>query len=276
MRRLAGLCGLGEVRAALLKRVNDLVSASRDGAPPAHAANVVLAGDTGSGRTAVSALYAKCLAETGVLRNGAVHRIALSKVFARSPGEARAYTAALLADADGGVLELDLDTAFTARPAAERTAVWDALVAHAERTPQTALALRGPQSRLGDLMRERPDVARCFDLFLRFPAYTAEEVAELICRRLTARGHEVDEATRGALVARLADRPLADGARGAHRLADRMAERVSPERATAAATPAEPSLPGPGAAAHRQTTPPVPAGNKEPAAFLAGGLAAHD
>ncbi|SDO76079.1 right-handed parallel beta-helix repeat-containing protein [Actinacidiphila guanduensis] len=280
MRRLAGLCGLGEVRAALLKRVNELVGASGDGVPPAPPANIVLAGDTGSGRTAVSALYAKCLAETGVLRNGAVHRIALSKVFARGPGEARAYTAALWADADGGVLELDLDTAFTARPAAERTAVWDAVVAVVERTPQTALVLRGAQGRLGELMRERPDVARCFDLFLRFPAYTAEELTELICRRLTTRGHKVDEPTRTALAARLADRPLADGARGAHRLADRMAERapsgsgggpLSSRPGAARTSSSGDARTAPAtSAAHTQTMPPVSAGNDEAASFHAG------
>ncbi|MCA1217014.1 right-handed parallel beta-helix repeat-containing protein [Streptomyces sp. 8L] len=277
MRRLAGLCGLGEVRAALLKRVNELVVAGRDPVPPACAANVVLAGETGSGRTAVSALYAKCLAEAGVLRNGAVHRVALSTVYARRDQEARAYTAALFADADGGVLELDLDASFTARPAAEQEAVWGAIVAEAAGNTQTALVLRGPRARLGDLLRERPDLADCFALFLRFPAYSAQELTELIRRRLKARGHEVDEATRDALAARLADRPLTDGARGAHRLADRMAERApsgsggGPVAAPRAVAPKDPQANPAASTAPTRTTLPVSPGNNGPAPFREAG-----
>ncbi|GAA1908995.1 right-handed parallel beta-helix repeat-containing protein [Streptantibioticus ferralitis] len=239
MRRLAGLCGLRDVRAALLKRTNELIVAGRDGAPPAPAANIVLAGDPGSGRTAVSALYAKCLAETGVLRNGAVQRTELSQVYARRAEEARAYTAALFANADGGVLELDLDTAFAARPEHERTAVWDALVAAVARNPHTALVLRGTDPRLSEVLRARADLARCFAEYLRLPPYTAEELTELISRRLNARGHEVNDATRATLTARLAGQAPADGARGAHRLADRMAERAlsGPAGGSASARP---------------------------------------
>jgi Cdc6-like AAA superfamily ATPase len=280
MRRLAALCGLREVRVALLTRINDLVSAARSGTPPTPAANIVLAGDQGSGRTAVSTLYAKCLAETGVLRNGAVHRVALSEVYAHSAEEARAYTATLFADADGGVLELDLDTAFTARPAPERTAVWEAVTGAVPRHPHTGLVLRGSDALLSEVLRERTGLARCFAEYLRLSPYTAEELTELICRRLHARGHQVDGNTRTALAARLAGRPLADGARGAHRLADRMAERApSGQRGGPATTrvgpaPApEPTDPEPGlpsAVSHRQTMDSVSEGNNEPAAFRQG------
>jgi ATPase family protein associated with various cellular activities (AAA)/parallel beta helix pectate lyase-like protein/AAA lid domain-containing protein len=294
MRRLAGLCGLRDARVALLKRVNNLVQATTSGAPPASSANLVLAGDQGSGRTVLATLYAKCLAETGVLRNGAVHRVALSTVYAGSAEEARAYVSALFADADGGVLELDLDTAFTARPAPERAQAWEALAAAAPRHPHTVLVLRGTDVLVGEVLQERSNLARCFAEYLRLPHYSAEELTELICRRLNARGHRVDESTRTALAARLAGRPLPDGARGAHRLADRMAERApsGPGGKTGTAGPGPvpaPMDPGPASAPeptdpesglpadgpHGQTTPPVSEGNNRSAAFRSAETAAR-
>ncbi|MET9530447.1 right-handed parallel beta-helix repeat-containing protein [Streptomyces sp. NPDC006649] len=241
MRRLAALCGLREVRAVLLRRTNELVSSVQRGETPAPAANVVLAGEQGSGRRAVATLYAKCLAETRVLRNGAVHRVALSQVHGGRPEEARAFTAWLFGEADGGVLDLELDAAFAARSEAERGVVWEALVGSAVRNPQTVLVLRGSHARLGEALRGRPDVARCFSEYLRFPDYTADELAGLMCRRLAARGHAVDEATHTALSGRIAGQMPSDGARGAHRLADRVAERT---RTTTR------SVPEPAAASH--------------------------
>ncbi|MFE3885221.1 right-handed parallel beta-helix repeat-containing protein [Streptomyces lydicus] len=241
MRRLAALCGLRDVRTALLRRTNELVSGVQRGETPAPGANVVLAGEQGSGRRAVATLYAKCLAETGVLRNGAVHRVALSQVPAGRPEEARAFAAWLFGEADGGVLDLELDAAFAARSEAERGMVWEALVASAVRNPQTVWVLRGSDAGLGPTLRERPDVARCFAEYLRFPDYTAEELAGLMCRRLAARGHTVGEATHTALSGRIAGQMPGDGARGAHRLADRIADRTR--------TTSRP-VPEPAAAAH--------------------------
>ncbi|MFJ9409133.1 right-handed parallel beta-helix repeat-containing protein [Streptomyces sp. NPDC101393] len=238
MRRLAALCGLREVRAALLRRTNELVAATQRGEAPAPAANVVLAGEQGSGRRAVATLYAKCLAETGVLRNGAVHRVALSQVHAGRPEEAHAFAAWLFGEADGGVLDLELDAAFAARSEAERGVVWEAVVASAVRNPQTVLVLRGSHTRLSAALRERPDMARCFVEYLRFPEYTAEELAGLMCRRLAARGHTVDEATHAALSGRIEGQMPSDGARGAHRLADRIADRTRTAARSAPEPPA--------------------------------------
>ncbi|MGW7578908.1 right-handed parallel beta-helix repeat-containing protein [Streptomyces sp. NPDC054765] len=273
MRRLAALCGLHEIRTALLRRTNELVAGVQRGETPAPGANVVLAGEQGSGRRAVATLYAKCLAETGVLRNGAVHRVALSQVHAGRPEEARAFAAWLFEEADGGVLDLELDAAFAARSEAERAAVWEAVVGSAVRNPQTVLVLRGSHARLGAALRERPDVARCFAEYLRFPDYTAEDLAGLMCRRLAARGHAVNEATHTALSGRIAGQMPSDGARGAHRLADRIADRTQTTAAPAAPRSGPEPAAAPAARAagpHNQTMAPVSEGNNTRAPFLAG------
>lgn len=276
MRRLAGLCGLGDVRTALLKRVNDLATAARDGRPPVPHANLVFAGEPGSGRRAVATLYAKCLAETGVLPNGAVHRAALSRIPTRWDQEAGAWLATLFAEAEGGVLELELDPAFTTRPDHERSAVWEALADAVLRAPHTVLLLRGTHRALAEALRERDDVARCFAEYLRFAPYTAEELSDLVCRRLTARGYQIDDASRSILAARMAAQPPSDGVWGAHHFADRMAERV-PSPTLRLRDPRDRSAaPGSGAVPDTQAQGPVPEGNEPRAPFLAGAAPRND
>ncbi len=276
MRRLAGLYGLGDVRTALLKRVNELVTAAHDGRPPVPFANLALAGEPGSGRRAVATLYAKCLAETGVLPNGAVHRAALSRIPTRWAQEAGAWVATLFAEAEGGVLELELDPAFATRPDHERSAVWDALAGAGLRAPHTVLLLRGTHQALGEALRERNDVARCFAEYLTFPPYTAEELADLVCHRLTARGYQVDDASRAVLAARLAAQPPSDGAWGAHRFADRMAERVPSPTLRLRDPRDRPGALGSGQVANTPAPAPVPEGNEPRAGFLAGVAPGND
>jgi Holliday junction resolvasome RuvABC ATP-dependent DNA helicase subunit len=276
MRRLAGMCGLRDVRAALLKRTNELVASCRDGNPPVPAANIVLAGEQGSGRRAVSTLYAKCLAETGVLANGVVHRAGLSQVPTRWAEQPGAYAATLFTEAEGGVLELELDEAFATRPDQERSAVWEAVAAAAARAPRTALVLRGAHTRLSEALRERNDVARCFAEYLHLPPYTADELADLVCRRLGTRGFHVDEAAHRTLAARLAGRPPADGAWGAHRFADRIAERAQSPVLRLREAPGVPVGSGSPAARDARAQAGVAEGNASPAPFLAGTASGQD
>ncbi|MEU9348158.1 right-handed parallel beta-helix repeat-containing protein [Streptomyces sp. NPDC048278] len=276
MRRLAGLCGLRDVRAALLKRTNELVASSRGGNPPVPGTNVVLAGEQGSGRRAVSTLYAKCLAESGVLANGVVHRTVLSRIPTRWAEQATAYTAMLFAEAEGGVVELELDEPFAARPDQERSAVWEAVAAAASRAPRTALVLRGAHARLSEALRERDDVARCFAEYLRFPRPTAEELADLVCRRLVARGFDIDETSHRILAVRLAGQPPADGAWGAHRFADRIAERAPSPVLRLRDTPGAAAGPGSPAARDVRAQALVAEGNEPHALFLAGSAPSQD
>ncbi|WP_331745249.1 right-handed parallel beta-helix repeat-containing protein [Streptomyces mirabilis] len=276
MRRLAGLYGLRDVRTALLKRTNDLMAACRDGKPVVPAANVALVGEEGSGRRAVSTLYAKCLAETGVLPNGAVHRAALSQVPARWTDQPQVHAATLFEQAEGGVLELELDAAFTVRPAHERTAVWDAVVAAAGRFPRTAMVLRATPTALREALPQGSAAARCFAEYLHLPGYGPEDLTELVCRRLAARGHHLGEGTHAALAELLAVQPPADGAWGAHRLADRVAERSKAPALRPRDIPAPHLAPAPMAFSDTRAQLRVPAGNEDRSPFLAAVVSAQD
>jgi Cdc6-like AAA superfamily ATPase len=225
VRRLTAMVGLDDVRGALTRRLADLAAMRGGGQPVLTAANVVFAGERGSGRHALAALYGRCLAEKGISPTGVLQRMLLSDFPAHWPEQARAWASALFAEAEGGVLLLELNDAFEARPAEERTAVVDAVIEATGHFPDAVLVLCGDHAQLAELLREREDLAHRFAEYLQFPPYSAEQTAELVRRRLMALGHKVGETEHRTLAARLADALPGDGAYGAHRFAERIAER---------------------------------------------------
>ncbi|WP_328931023.1 MULTISPECIES: right-handed parallel beta-helix repeat-containing protein [unclassified Streptomyces] len=220
-RHLAALSGPGPVAEALAARLHTLVKL---GQGTAGLADVVLEGAPGSGRRAVAAAYGRDLGELGILPSGALTCVSLSEVPARWAAQPRTFLADVFRRAAGGLLLLEAGPAFAARPDAERDAVLDALAAEtATRDPyDTVLVLSGSAPSLGELLRTRADLAGAFAEYLRLPAWTGTGLAELTRRRLTAQGFEVPD----DVLAALAAQDPAQGAYGAHRLADRIAARA--------------------------------------------------
>ncbi|MFJ9900782.1 right-handed parallel beta-helix repeat-containing protein [Streptomyces sp. NPDC091280] len=220
-RHLAALVGLAPVTEALAARLDTLVSL---GQGTAGLADVVLEGARGSGRRAVATAYGRALGELGILPSGALTRIPLSGVPARWAAQPGMFLADVFRRAAGGLLLLEADPAFVSRPSGERDAVVDALAARtAARDPYDAvLVLSGSAPRLSELLRARTDLAGAFAEYLRLPDWTGAHLAELTRRRLTALGFEVPDDVLTALAAQ----DPADGAYGAHRLADRIAVRA--------------------------------------------------
>jgi len=225
LQRLAAFTGLDAVTTALARRVTALMSARGD-QPASPAGNVIISGAEGSGRRALTDAYARCLAESEVLRSGAVRPAVLSRFPARRPQQAQAWAATLLDDASGGVLHLDLDAAFDLRPAAERAAVLGALAEHTGRVRDCVVVLTGTSARVAAALRARASFAACFTEHLRLPGYGPQDTAELICRRLAALGHDVPDDTWRALAASMTLALPAGGAYGAHRFADGVADRA--------------------------------------------------
>ncbi|MEW1824116.1 right-handed parallel beta-helix repeat-containing protein [Streptomyces sp. NPDC088196] len=220
-RHLAALSGLGPVTDALAARVDTL---ARLGEGTAGLADVVLEGAPGSGRRAVAAAYGRDLAELGILPSGVLTHVPLSAVPARWEAQPRTYLADAFRRAAGGLLLAEADLAFDARPEAERRSVLDALAAQAAARDAhgAVLVLSGAGPRLMELLRTRADLAGTFAEFLRLPAWTGGGLAELTRRRLTALGFDVPD----DVVTALAAQDPAQGAHGAHRLADRVAGRA--------------------------------------------------
>ncbi|MBK6014463.1 right-handed parallel beta-helix repeat-containing protein [Streptomyces sp. MBT53] len=220
-RHLAALSGLGPVTDALTARLDTLVKL---GQGTAGLADVVLEGTRGSGRRAVAAAYGRDLAELGILPSGALTRVSLPEVPARWAEQPRAYLADVFRRAAGGLLLVEADPALVSRADAEQDTVVDALAAEAAaRDPHgVVLVLSGSAPRLRELLRTRTDLAGVFADYLPLPPWSGAGLAGLTRRRLTTLGFEVPD----DVLAALAAQDPADGAHGAHRLADRIAARA--------------------------------------------------
>ncbi|MCD0484106.1 right-handed parallel beta-helix repeat-containing protein [Streptacidiphilus sp. ASG 303] len=254
VRRLAGLVGLDAVKEPLRTRLDGLVRLHRHGEVPARSANVVFEGEPGSGRRAVAGLYARCLAELGLLPTGAVHQLALSAVPAQWDGQPGDHLAAVFEEAAGGVLVAEADPEFAQRPGDERTAVLGALTEAAAAAHGPVLVLSGSPPHLEDLVREQAGLAEVFAEYIRFPAYASSEMAELTCRRLAALGHRVDDGVGPALAAFFETAPAAGGAHRAHRLATIISVRARSRAITPAELPRPVAGPaGPSRAEARST-----------------------
>ncbi|MFJ3793426.1 right-handed parallel beta-helix repeat-containing protein [Kitasatospora sp. NPDC090091] len=228
-RHLAALTGLGPVRQALAARL-DVLAELGQGAE--GLADVVLEGPLGSGRRALADAYARSLAGAGVLPLGTLDRLPLSEVPARWPEQPRGVLADAFRRAAGGVLLAEADPSFERRPATEQAAVVDALAAEAAGRDAhgAVLVLSGHPPYLLDLLAARTDLAGTFAEYLRLPAYSGAELAELTARRLAVLGFEVTEEAR----ALLAGQDPGQGAFGAHRLALRIAARTRTRTVAAA------------------------------------------
>lgn len=240
--RLANLVGLDSVQESLLGRLSGLADMHGQRQPVAGLMNLVFAGKEGSGRRTVAGLYARCLAETGLLTHGAVQRQALSMIPASWREQAETFASILFEEAAGGLLLLELDQAFLERPEAERSAVLGALSRAAGGNAEVALVLTGEQTALIEMLNAHPgsELAACFAEFLQFPDYSGAQLAELSLRYLTVRGYTVDDHVRRSLAEHFTDSPPA-GAYGAHRFAERLAAADSPAIRPAARSESEPS-----------------------------------
>ncbi|MFB0619635.1 right-handed parallel beta-helix repeat-containing protein [Streptomyces sp. AGS-58] len=224
--RIAGLVGLDDVRRALHDRLAALVPLRRAGEPLAGRANLVFAGPEGSGRDAVAVLYARALAELGLLPTGTVHRTLMSAWPARWPGQAEANVLTAFDEAAGGVLVLELDEFFEARTLPERTALVTAVGERAASQDDVVLILSGGPGPLAGFLGSAPGtgLAGAFAGRVDFAPYSPGELALLAVTRLTATGLEAGDGMLEALAEHFTRNPAARGAFDAHAVADRLAD----------------------------------------------------
>ncbi|MEY9862979.1 Holliday junction resolvasome RuvABC ATP-dependent DNA helicase subunit [Catenulispora sp. GAS73] len=224
MRLLAALAGLDQVREALRARLTGLVRLRDGGQPTTGLANLVLEGRAGSGRGAVAEIYARCLADLGLIRSRAVHEIALSAFPARWQGQPAFYARSVFAEAAGGVLLLRLDDAFAASAPEARDAVLEAVTQAVADHPEVAVVLAVQPPHAADLLRGRADLLDCFAESLVLADYSAADLALLSGRRLARRGFQIGDAGMSALVDCFTGAPADTGVRVAFALADRVGD----------------------------------------------------
>ena len=228
VRLIEDLVGLAGVRQGVLGRLTDLVRLRASGQAWGRVfgprANLAFAGPDGSGRRAVAELYARALAELGVLPTGALDWAPLADFPARRPEQAGRYADWLLSRSYGGLLLLEADSGFGQWPQDQRASVLAAVADAVRRFPDAVVVLSGDPGLLPAALGDAPELAEYFPVAVRFDPYAPEELAELTIRRLTARGCGIGDGLRAALAgyfrqaaATVASGPV--GAWDAHRLA---------------------------------------------------------
>jgi hypothetical protein len=223
-RLIGDLAGLDSVRREVSGRLADLVRLRGRGQPLGAEANLAFAGHDGSGRRAVAELYARALAELGLLRTGALDWVPLTDFPARWPDQADRYADWLFTRSHGGLLLLEADETFWQWPRDRRSRVLAALRGAVRRFPEAIAVLSGEPDLLSAELRDDPDLAECFPGFVWFDSYAPAELAELTIRRLIARGAAIGNGVRAALTGYFGQMQAtvvsgATGAWDAHRLA---------------------------------------------------------
>ncbi|MFB9909027.1 right-handed parallel beta-helix repeat-containing protein [Allokutzneria oryzae] len=234
-RRLSGLCGLEPVREAAGQNLVRLCDLNNRRKSLGRQANIVLSGRSGTGRRAVAALYAQCLTELGLVGGGHLVRVSVGgDLCPRWPGQATSLVAKAFEDATGGVLVLDADEEWVTDSAERRAETVDALAEAITRNPAGPVVLLvGEPAALARLSDLSSTFGGCFAQRWDFGEYDGAQLTELAVRHLVRRGHEVPEEVAAALRELLAgesDRT----ARGAHRLAHRLATTAASRTLAAA------------------------------------------
>ncbi|MGW7672686.1 right-handed parallel beta-helix repeat-containing protein [Streptomyces sp. NPDC054775] len=225
--QLSELTGIESATKAVRRRALRLAGGKdRKSEVAARVANLAIEGEPGSGRGAVAALYGRALAELGIIPHGALVRLPLSQVPARWAGQPSLRLGAAREESKGGILLVELDPAFPRRTSEEQHDVLNALTEMAS-SPGTVLAISGSAPHLGDLMRERGNLAASVAEYVRLPPYTSSELVQLVERRLYRIGFVLTREGASVLENEFSDRPLMGAAFAAHRLADLVANRLT-------------------------------------------------
>jgi Holliday junction resolvasome RuvABC ATP-dependent DNA helicase subunit len=221
--RLAGLIGLDAVREGLRERLAGLARLRREQRPTAGLANVILEGAEGSGRAAVAAIYAQCLAEQGLAASGSLRVLPLGTVPARWAPQPAAFVGHVFAESAGGIVLLRIDGFFSSTAPQWRARVLDGVCAAVAGQPSTTAVLAGDRAALAAAVADCPGLADCFGDSLVFDGYDAGQLAQLAGRHLAARGFEVGADALEALAGYFAAAPPGAGARHAHAFAEQVA-----------------------------------------------------
>ncbi|MDT7796816.1 MAG: hypothetical protein QOI78_249 [Actinomycetota bacterium] len=203
LRKLVGQKTVREHAERLLVRLGGLKHGRQ---PLGQEANVVLSGERGSGRAEFARLYARGLAELGLVGVGQlVRRSVAEDLMPRWPGQAEHLVRTALDDASGGVLVLDLDGEWESTVHTSGHEVLEALAEAVGRRPaDPVVVLTGEPRRVRTLAGLVPSLRERFPAVWELGEYTVDELGEIAVRLLIRGGHEVPDDVRDALAHELA------------------------------------------------------------------------
>ena len=203
---LRGLVGQDQVREHVRNLLIRLGGLKHQRQPLGYQPNVVIGGRRGSGRAEFARLYARGLAELGLVPVGQlVARSVALDLIPRWPGQAEHLVRTALDDASGGVLVLDVDGDWECAQHTGGHEVLEALAGTlARRAGDPVVVLTGDARRIGSVLGLVPALREQFPVGWELGEYTVDERAEIAVRLLLRRGHEVPDDVRDALAHELA------------------------------------------------------------------------
>jgi Holliday junction resolvasome RuvABC ATP-dependent DNA helicase subunit len=220
---LARLVGQEQVKDALLARLTGMLALHQRRQPLTGLANLVFDGPEASGRRTVARLFARSLAELGLLKSGVTTELPLSAIPCRFDGQAQIRLRAAVRAAATGALLIDIDPPFLRRSDAEQARVVAAVREVLGAAQDTVLLLTGQHQYISGLLGGRTELAGRFAEHLRFADYPPADLAELVVRWWTERGWQVGDGVAAAIAAR----PPAGRVREAHDFAATIAARTT-------------------------------------------------
>ncbi|MGW4482238.1 right-handed parallel beta-helix repeat-containing protein [Amycolatopsis sp. NPDC004368] len=203
LRTLVGQAGVRENARRQLVRLGGL---NQERQPLGHLANLVISGERGSGRAEFAKLYARSLAELGLVNVGQLVRCSVAAdLFPRWPGQAEHLVRTAMDDASGGVLVLDVDGDWEVAVHSPGVEVVEAVAEAVTRRPaDPVVVLTGQSQRVSALLGAVPSLRSAFTVGWELGEYTVDELAEIAVRLLVRRGHDVPDDVREALAHELA------------------------------------------------------------------------
>jgi hypothetical protein len=195
---VSGLVGITRARQAMGGALLQQCALRNQRRPAGTAANTLITGRTGSGRSELARLYAQGLAELGLAPVGQHLRMSLVDDLAGQwPGQSASLVARAVQDAAGGVLVVNCD----GDPGGDaREEAMAALVEQIRARPgDPVVALTGAVPVLNGLFAAVPALRECFGQRWDLAEYTVPELGEVAVRYLLNRGHEVPDDVRAAV-----------------------------------------------------------------------------
>ncbi|GGS95745.1 right-handed parallel beta-helix repeat-containing protein [Streptomyces griseoviridis] len=205
---LTGLVGLAEAKAQVRDVVNLLSAGERRRAAGLPVSSVghhlVFAGPPGTGKTSVARLYGQLLGALGVLPRGQLVEVSRADLVGRYVGHTAQLTREAFQRARGGVLFVDEAYALTPEGGAPsdygREAVDTLLKLMEDHREDTAVVVAGYEAEMGRFLASNPGLASRFPRTVRFAAYEAAELVEIVLRTCARDGYTCPPATVDALL----------------------------------------------------------------------------
>ncbi len=164
--------------------------------------HMVFLGGPGTGKTTVARIMARLFHALGLLRRSEVIEITASQVMSSYVGETRENMQRVLDGARGAVLFIDEAHQFGNKDSRDAREAIEALVPAAwNLRHELVIILAGYADRMNDFFSMDEGLSRRFPPHNRieFPDYSLDELMEILERKLSARGYELEEAARPRL-----------------------------------------------------------------------------